>query len=163
MASTASITFDGYFAVDLDDDPTNRLNRYFCVGLKETLRLGDWATHNVYVNDVDGLRVASVDEHGTMSCSQPSKELYRAVDRALAELRLSTTEAADALFAVGGADGLPGRPHAIGGTWMAPRCGRDPRVVFYIARNNTMDSTGRWRMFMCADVGTRELWSELCL
>ncbi len=169
MASTTPVTFDGFFTTDVYKNTTTRsLTRFFCVGLQETLRLGEWTTHNVYVNDVDRTALSEDHEHGHGQghgplVAPPRKELYRAVDRALTELRVSAAAAADAMFARDGADGLPGRPHAVGGRWVAPRNGRDPRVVFYVARNNTMDSTGRWRMFMCADVGTRELWSELCL
>ena len=47
--------------------------------------------------------------------------------------------------------GLVGRPHAVGGGWVAPGTG----VTFYFARDASNSTDGVWRRYLCADINVR--------
>jgi hypothetical protein len=144
----AFVTLDGYF--DHARHEPLALTRYFGMDLDRPLVIGAWQTRSVYVND---LRVQN---------GRPPTTGYSIVERAIPGLRLALhapdggltsapdggRNSASALLLME-PEGLEGRPHAVGGGWTPQGSG----VMFYIARNNTTDGTGRWCKYLCADVG----------
>ena len=151
QVKTAFVTMDGYF--DHARHEPLALTRYFRMDLDLPLVIGicGWQTRSVYVND---LRVQN---------GRPPTTGYRVVERAIPGLRSALQmqmqiqmqmqpdggrNSAAALLLME-PEGLEGRPHTVGGGWTPQGSG----VMFYIARNNTTDGTGRWCKYLCADVG----------
>ena len=131
----ACVTMAGYF--DSARHEPHAATRYFGMDLQQSLRLSEWTTQSVYIND---LRLQN-------GC--PPTTAYRIVEQAIPQLRQQARKASEVLLME--PDGMERRPHAVGGGW----CPAGSGVTFYIARNNTTDGSGRMCKFLCADVSVR--------
>lgn len=137
MAAASCVFLDGYF--DSARHAPRALTAYRSWPGKPELTIGNWKPITVFVND---LRVSAAS-----AASPTDRECASAdacVSRAVQALRSGLRDAELVLVMAPG--GLEGRPHTVGGGWVAPGCG----VTFYVARN---PCTGC--MFLCADVGVR--------
>jgi len=137
MKDMTPVTMKGYYDSARHEPNTETL--YFGMKLQQTVRLHEWETTFVYIND---LRLQN-------GCSPTMG--YQIVEQALPLLHQQAQLAADVILM--DPDGMDGRPHVVGGGWSPYGSG----VTFYIARN---DSSGVMCKFLCADVSVRVPWSS---
>ena len=124
------LTFDGYNDSARHQPFAQTL--YFGMDLINRVRIGNWSTSSVYINDLR-LSNGTPPTTGNMIVASAINVLLNNMSAEIAQLLIEEP------------DGLVGRPHVVGGGWVAPGCG----VVFYVARNC---NSGSWCKFLCADV-----------
>jgi hypothetical protein len=131
LGQTASWSIDGLF--DTARHNPDHLMIFWSMEIEPApLRLGDWSTTSVYVND---MRTAN----GT--APQGPNNAFDRVRGTMHQLAIDATEAANRMLIW--PDGRLGTPHVVGGAWIINK------VSFYIGRG---EYQGRWCRFLCANV-----------